>query len=76
MSTGHLMTPTDLEAVTGMKRYSKQADWFKRQFGIEAARRGDGSIVMTWATYEALSAGKAGIGTNGVAAPRVELCFD
>ena len=60
MST-RLMTPTDLEAVTGMKRYTKQADWFKRQFGIDVLRRADGSIVMTWATYEALAAGKAGI---------------
>jgi len=76
MSTDRLMTPADLEAVTGMKRYSKQAEWFKRQFGTDALRRADGSIVMTWATYEALAAGKAGIGSSGTARPRVELCFD
>jgi len=70
------MTPADLEQVTGFTRYSKQADWLKRQFGIEPPRRADGSVVMTWATYEALAASKAGIGANGAPTPRVELCFD
>jgi hypothetical protein len=72
----HLMTPADLEAVTGFTRYSKQADWLKRNFNVDAPRRADGSVVMTWATYEALAASKAGIGTGGVPVPRVELCFD
>lgn len=76
MSASPLMTPADIEAVTGMKRYSKQAAWFKVQFGVDVPRRADGSVVLTWATYEAMGARKAGIGPNGVATPRVELCFD
>jgi hypothetical protein len=76
MNTSPLMTPADLENVTGMKRYSKQVAWFKAQFGADVPRRADGSVVLTWATYEAMGARKAGIGANGAAVPRVELCFD
>lgn len=77
MSNPSLMTPIDLERITGKKRYSKQAEWFKRQFGVDLPRRDDHSIVLTWATYEALSAKKVGVGVAGIpAAPRVELCFD
>jgi hypothetical protein len=76
MSTDNrLLSPTDLVELTGLKRYTKQVEWFKRKFGIDAVCRGDGSIVMTWATYEALSAKKAGVGAIS-AKPAVELCYD
>lgn len=71
-----LMTPADLEEVTDKKRYSKQAEWFRRQFNIDVVRRDDGSIVMTWATYEALSAKRAGLASAAIGPATVELCFD
>lgn len=74
--TNRLMSPVDLVEITGKRRYSKQAEWFKDQFGITVTRRDDHSVVMTWATYEALAAKKAGL-TSGVATSQpVELCFD
>lgn len=70
-----LMSQADLVQITGRARYTKQAEWFKREFGVDVPRRDDHSVVMTWATYEALSAKKAGLSTG--AAPRaVELCYD
>lgn len=73
--TGPLMDQTDLVKITGKARYAKQAEWFKREFGVDVPRRDDHSVVMTWATFEALNARKAGLG--GVAAkPKVELCYD
>jgi hypothetical protein len=68
----HLMSAADLERVTGKKRYSKQAAWFKDQFGVDVPRRHDHSVVMTWATYEALSAKKAGLGAS--APRRAQVC--
>lgn len=56
-----LMSANDLARVTGKKRYGKQVEWFKLQFGINVVRCGDGSPVMTWATFEALQAKKAGL---------------
>jgi hypothetical protein len=56
-----LMTAAELERVTGKKRYSKQADWFKDQFGIDVVRCGDGTLVVTWATFQALQDRRAGI---------------
>jgi hypothetical protein len=56
-----LMTLAELERVTGKKRYGKQAEWFKEQFGINVVRCGDGSPVVTWATFEALQAKRAGL---------------
>ncbi|WP_429329500.1 DUF4224 domain-containing protein [Paraburkholderia atlantica] len=70
------MTPSDLEQVTGLKRYSKQVEWFKRTFHVDVPRRANGSIVMTWATYEALNAKKAGVDPQDKPRPDVELCFD
>lgn len=55
------MTLAELERVTGKKRYSKQVAWFREQFGINVVRCGDGSPVVTWATFEALQAKKAGL---------------
>lgn len=56
-----LMTADDLSRVTGKKRYGKQVEWFQEQFGINVARCGDGSPVVTWSTFEALQAKKAGL---------------
>ncbi|KVP77480.1 hypothetical protein WJ92_02550 [Burkholderia ubonensis] len=62
MSIG-LMTPADLEQVSGKKRYSTQAKWFKTQFDVDVPRRADGSIVLTWETFRALSDAKVGLRT-------------
>jgi hypothetical protein len=69
------MDQADLVKVTGKTRYAKQAEWFKREFGVDVPRRDDHSVVMTWATFEALNARKAGLGST-VAKPKVELCYD
>ena len=69
-----LMDAADLERLTGKKRYSKQAAWFKANFDIDVVRCADGSPIMTWTQFDALMARKAG--TIGSAAPTVELCFD
>lgn len=74
--TDRLMTPADLVAITGKKRYAKQAEWFKGQFGINVTQRDDHSVVMTWATYEALAAKKAGLAPSSASSRTVELCFD
>lgn len=58
-----LMDAADLERVTGMKRFSKQAAWFKDRFGINVILCGDGSPVMTWATFDALHQKSAGLGS-------------
>ncbi|PQV51830.1 DUF4224 domain-containing protein [Paraburkholderia sp. BL21I4N1] len=68
-----LMSDEDLVHVTGKKRYSKQADWFKAEFGISVTRNADGKLVMTWATYEALAAKKAGVAGDG-ARVRATVC--
>ncbi|VWD22170.1 hypothetical protein BCO18442_04000 [Burkholderia contaminans] len=69
------MTADDLEEVTRKKRYSKQADWFKDQYGVDVARRGDGSLVLTWETFRAMNDRKAGL-LPTLGSPTVELCFD
>lgn len=56
-----LMTAEDLERVTGKKRHSKQAEWFKEQFGTDVVRCGDGSLIVTWATFQALYDKKSGL---------------
>ena len=56
-----LMSAADLERVTGLKRFGKQAVWFRLQFGVNVVRCGDGSPVMTWLTFEALQQKKAGL---------------
>lgn len=61
VTTHRLMSAEDLARVTGRKRFGKQVEWFKAQFGINVVRCGDGSPVMTWATFEALQAKKAGL---------------
>jgi hypothetical protein len=61
-----LMTTAELERVTGKKRYTKQVEWFREQFGITVVRCGDGSPVVTWATFEALQAKKAGLASGPI----------
>ncbi|MEX3926182.1 DUF4224 domain-containing protein [Paraburkholderia sp. BR10936] len=75
-AVSRFMSPADLAALTGMKRYSKQADWFKRTYGADVTRRDDGSIVMTWVTYEALNAKLYGVAPAAPLEPTFELCFD
>lgn len=70
-----LMSDEDLVRVTGKRRYTKQAEWFAAQFGISVSRAADGKLVMTWATFEALNAKKAGVAGVNASEP-VVLCFD
>jgi len=56
-----LLTAEELEQITGKKRYSGQAAWFKAQFDVDVPRRGDGSIVMTKDTFEKLIQKRLGI---------------
>jgi len=74
--TARIMSPADLVEITGKKRYVKQAEWFKDQFGVPVSCRADGSVVMPWATYEALAAKKAGLTPSGASSQTVELCYD
>lgn len=60
------MSDDDLVRVTGKRRYTKQAEWFRTQFGVDVVCAGNGKIIMPWATYEALSDKKAGISHVGV----------
>lgn len=70
-----LMSDEDLIRVTGKKRYTKQAEWFKAEFGISVTRASDGKLSITWVQYDALLAKKNG--TAGAAASQpVELCYD
>lgn len=56
-----LLSDDDLVQITGKKRCSIQVAWFKKQFGIDVVTRANGHIIMTWATFEALLAQKAGL---------------
>ena len=56
-----LMSAADLERVTKKKRYGKQVEWLRQEFGINVVRDGDGCPVMTWLTFEALQQKKAGL---------------
>lgn len=56
-----LMSADDISSATGFVRYSKQVEWFKRELRIDVVRRGDGSPVITWETFEALQKKRAGI---------------
>jgi hypothetical protein len=59
--------------VTGKKRYTKQVEWFREQFGINVVRCGDGSPVVTWATFEALQAKRAGLHSTPIKEERPAL---
>ncbi|SDH82790.1 DUF4224 domain-containing protein [Paraburkholderia phenazinium] len=56
-----LLSNADLEAITGMKRYSAQAAWFKENFRVDPVRRLDGSIVLSKATFELMMARRMGV---------------
>ncbi|MGS1071674.1 DUF4224 domain-containing protein [Burkholderia glumae] len=72
-----LMDAKELARVTGFKRHSNQAEWFKDNFGIDVVRCADGSLVMTWTQFDALLAKKSGTAPEAEAgAGRVDLCFD
>jgi hypothetical protein len=58
-----LMSAADLHLVTGLKRYTKQVAWFRENYGVKVVCSSDGAPVVTWATFEALQAKKAGLGT-------------
>lgn len=58
------MSAEDLARVTGKKRFSKQVEWFRVNFGFRVVQCGDGSPVVTWATFEALQQKRAGIVTG------------
>jgi hypothetical protein len=68
-----LMSPEDLVRVTGKKTSTKQAEWFQSEFGVRVVLCGDGSPVMTWATFEALMQKRAGILSSGAEPPRPAL---
>ncbi|MEZ7524053.1 DUF4224 domain-containing protein [Burkholderia vietnamiensis] len=72
----HLMDAAELVRITGLKRHSKQAEWFKTNFDVDVVRCADGSIVMTWTQFEALMARRNGTAPAGTTAAAVELCFD
>ena len=57
-------------------KQQETVDWFKKKFGVTVIQRDDRSIVMTWSTYEALTAREAGLATGSNAPAIVELCFD
>lgn len=61
-----LMSEKDVQDVTGLKRKSLQAEWFRRHFGVTPVQRADGRIIMSWAAFEGLQAKRAGL-LNGSA---------
>ncbi|WP_407059200.1 DUF4224 domain-containing protein (plasmid) [Ralstonia syzygii subsp. celebesensis] len=63
------MTEEDLQELTGKKRWSAQARWLRNSFQIEPLRRGDGRVMITWETYRAMEAQRAGVGAYSAAAP-------
>lgn len=58
--TFKLLSPEDLQSITGAKRYSLQAKWFEENFRIKVVCRADGSIVLTQEVFEALLAKRMG----------------
>ncbi|WAL80998.1 DUF4224 domain-containing protein [Pandoraea sp. XJJ-1] len=65
-----LISDDDLVQITGKKRCSAQAAWFKKELGVEVTRRSNGHVIMTWATFEALQAKKAGVLPGSAATTR------
>ena len=53
--TDKLMSASDIERVTGKKRYSKQVEWFLQNYGVRVVCSANGSPVMPWATFQALN---------------------
>lgn len=63
--TFKLLSPQDLVQITGKKRSSAQATWFKQNFGVDPVRRADGTVVMTAETIESLMRKRMGIPMQG-----------
>jgi hypothetical protein len=59
--TFKLLSPEDLQSITGVKRYTLQAKWFEENFRIKVVCRADGSIVLTQEVFEALLAKRMGV---------------
>lgn len=76
MTTPRLLSPEELIEITGKTRYTAQAEWFRRELGVEPMRGAGGRLIVTWATFEALSAKKNGLSVGVEDAGKVELCFD
>jgi hypothetical protein len=68
-----LMSAEDLVRVTGKKTSNKQAEWFKSEFGVRVVRCGDGSLIMTWSTFEGLLHKRAGLSSENTEPPRPAL---
>lgn len=59
-----ILSANELESLTGFRRYTAQCQWFSEQYGIQVARRANGSPVMTWNSLEALQARRYGMGAT------------
>ena len=68
-----LMSEQDLQHVTGKKRHSTQAEWFRMQFGVTPVQSADGRIILTWAAFEGMQAKRAGIVPANGETPRPQL---
>jgi hypothetical protein len=68
-----LLSAEDLARVTGKKTSTKQAAWFESEFGVRVVRCGDGTPIMTWATFEALMQKRAGLSSANTEQPRFSL---
>jgi Domain of unknown function (DUF4224) len=64
-----LMTSEELKLVTGKQRYSKQAEWFLRQFNFDPPRSRNNAVVITWGNVPGL-AGASGRTQDHVVAER------
>lgn len=60
-----LLLAQELEEITGKKRSSAQANWFKANFGVEVVRRAEGTVVITADALEALMRKRMGIRMPG-----------
>lgn len=76
MTDTRLLSADDLIEITGKTRYSKQAEWFKHQFGVDVARTASGKLIVTWAMFEAMQVKKGGLAAPADGKKDFELCFD
>ncbi len=72
----HLLTAEELKQITGMTRYSKQAEWFKLTFGVKVPCSFDGRPIISWASFEALNAKHFGLSSCVPAKKGVVLVSD
>lgn len=72
----HLMPPEVLLRITGAKRYSKQRQWFRDEFGVDVVCSSHGEVIMTWTAFDALMFRKWGIAVGEPPKPDVQLCYD